>query len=661
MLVNQMPRQSLIWVLVAQVVAIGPHFGHLPKWIILAWLLVLIFRVQMFRGVWRAPNVIEKFSLVTLCLLGIFFDYGSLLALEPMVAVLVVAFLLKLLEMKQRSELMLVIFIGFFVVAAQFLFSSSIPSTLYGLLSLWVLVVALVAASESIGSRSGASKNALFITLQALPLMVFLFVFIPQSGALWAVPSFKNTAKTGVSDSMSPGDFSELGQSNEVAFRVSFDGEIPKQDQLYWRGLVFSYFDGRSWSQAVDFSYSGRDVITSSANQRSWPSVIYRGDAYRYQVTLEASQQPWLYVLAAPDQWSAATALSRDLTLLARGAVTERMQYKVNSSLDFQFNKDRLSAQQRQTETRLPANFNPETQRMALRWLREEGSTEGLVQRLMQLYHEEFFYTLQPPLLGVNSVDEFLWSSKQGFCEHFSSSFVVFMRAAGIPARVVVGYQGGELNRSGNYLIVRQKDAHAWAEVWFEGKGWRRVDPTAAVAPERIRRNLQASLSERDASLVGGFAGQLGNVAWLRKLQLSWDASNYRWQRWVLEFDANKQSNFLSRLLGGLEYWRLVLGFVVLAALSMLPLLVRLWRQRPASVTPAQRCLQQFERKLKRLGFVRKKGEAVGDFIRRVSAKVPLLSPVLLDINVLYQTVVYLEDDTKLAALRVEISKLKVK
>jgi|TARA_B110000116_G_scaffold267694_1_gene280415 hypothetical protein len=669
MLIKQMPRQSLFWVFVAQTIIIAPHLTHLPEWIVLTWLLILGWRIQMYRGLWRSPKTIEKVALVALCGVGLLFGYSRLFALEPMVGLLVTAFLLKLLEMQQRKELLLVIFIGFFVTATQFLFSVTLAATAYGVISLLLLLVALVSANQDIRIENSHAtvRKAVGLMLQSLPLMLLLFIFIPKLGSLWHVPSLKNIAKTGVSNSMSPGDFSRLGLSNEVAFRVTFDTELPRQSQLYWRGLVFSNFDGRRWSPISDFSQSQsqNEVLWAASNlearSNDWQMLDIPGRETRYQVMLEASQQSWLYSLPMPTEWGGATGLSRDMTLLSKNPITERLTYELVSTFNFEFEPERLSSLGEFQATQLPLDFNPKTQQLALKWLREEGSAKGLMERILRLYNDKFTYTLQPPMLGRHSVDEFLWTTQKGFCEHFASSFVFFMRSAGVPARVVVGYQGGELNPLDNYLIVRQKDAHAWAEVWFQGQGWVRVDPTAAVAPERIEQSLEASLSSADASLVGGFLGRAGAFGWVKQLQLQWDSSNYRWQLWVLGFDRNRQNDFLKKLLGGLQAWKITLAFISVAALCLAPIILRLlWLQRPPPLSPVARCLLRFERKLKKLGLVRRKGETLGDFAIRAAEQHPNYREQFMMIAKLYERVVYGEDNSGMAALNIRISYLKV-
>jgi len=695
MLINQMPRMSLVWLFITQTLVMVPHFEHLPRWIILAWLLVLGWRIQMYRGLWRLPNKLEKIVLVSVCLLGLWQGYSRWFALEPMVGLLVIAFILKMLEMRQRHELLLVIFIGFFVTATQFLFSFSIVSSLYGVFSIVLLLISLVAANQSMAEVSyrAAPRKALLIFLQSLPIMFLLFIFVPKIGSLWSVPSLKNSAQTGVSNSMSPGDFSRLGRSTAVAFRARFENLKPLQSQLYWRGLVFSVFDGRRWSQLNDFSLVNGKGINQNINKRSnergrrhyselilskppvrgWQGLEFKAASaaaiqtdvqqdIKYELLMEPTQQSWLYTLAMPKIWPQNISLTRDMTLLSDQVLSQRFQYVLTSNVNYQLSVRYLSVEMRQQQTQLPTGFNPKTRTIALRWLREEGSPKALMDRLLRLYQEKFTYTLQPPLLGRETVDEFLWRYQRGFCEHFSSSFVFFMRAAGIPARVVVGYQGGELNHRENYWIIRQQDAHAWAEVWFKDVGWQRVDPTAAVAPERIEQNLQGALDEADVDLMGGYMGRWSQVSWLHQLQLRWDASNYQWQRWVLGFNSESQTGLLRRWLGGLEPWRLAVAFTSLGIFFLGPLILRLlWLQRRPTEPPATRCLRRLEKKLQPLGWVRSQGETLTDFIARIIQHSPELTTQLTVIVRLYELIVYAGDTDKLQALRRRIKRFNAR
>lgn len=626
-----LPRNSLLWLLLAQTAALAPLALYLPWFLIVGWLLVVVWRVQVFRGLWDLPGSLVKTLLIALLVGGMLLYYRRLLGLEPMVSLLVSACLLKLLEIRSYRDLLLVVFLSFFLIAVQLLFSQSILAGVYALLSLWLVTTALLVVHQPQGHQRPRRSLRLAgrLLLHSLPLMLLMFVVMPRLGSFWAVPDLQHAAKTGVSDTMAPGDISQLTGSADVAFRVTFDGQPPSSSQLYWRGLVFSEFDGRQWSQAGQIDYRDGAMVDWAAAPRrpDWLKLInYNGNKIDYSVIMEPSQQMWLYSLEAV-QLSSVRArqktigLARDFRLLSGEPVRQRLQYHVSSYLDYQFEAAPLPDWRLRRELQLPAGFNPQTQQQARQWLAESGSHAAYIERVLKFFTAEFSYSLNPPLLGKHSVDDFLWNTKRGFCEHFASSFVVLMRAAGIPARVVVGYQGGEFNRTENYLIVRQYDAHAWTEVWLPARGWVRIDPTSAVAPSRVEQGLRSALTAEEAA---GLA-PLSNLSLLNLMQLQWDALNYRWHRSVLGYDNQSQVSLLRSLLGEVTPQRLVL-FVAISGGVLLGLVALhlYWTRRPVPLAPAQRCYRQFVAKLARRGLGLHPGESPQAYLRRLQ-QAPLM------------------------------------
>src|SRR5690606_11173818 len=423
---------------------------------------------------------------------------------------------------------------------------------------------ALVAVNQSANQQGQRSfRLAAAILLQAVPLMLLLFMVTPRLGPLWAVPLNSSTAKTGLSDSMSPGDISELMQSDAPAFRVTFTGANPQPHQLYWRGLVFSHFDGRRWAQNHMQSILSNIAWDKERRERQLNRVQFLGQRYQYEIIMEPSYQPWLLALNAPREWDDGIGIGPDNWLQHRRPVSQRLQYRVESYLDYRLQSEGLTDMQWRFERGLPPDSNPVTRATAQAWMAEEGSAERVIRRLLNYFNQDFTYTLKPPTLGQHSVDDFLWQSRQGFCQHFASSFAVFMRAAVVPARVVVGYQGGSYNPRDNYWLVRQRDAHAWAEVWLEGRGWVRVDPTAAVAPERIYDTL--------AERAPGAEGVLGGLRGLTPVLDLGDWVRRGWNDFVLGFDAARQRRLLQPLgLGELPPARLAALFALAAALALL-------------------------------------------------------------------------------------------
>lgn len=625
----QIPRNSLAWLLFAQVLLLAPHLSHLPIWILIAWLATVIWRVQIYRGLWSFPGRWVKGALVALCFTGLLSGYERVFSIDAMVGLLVTAFLLKLLEMHRKRDALIVILLGYFVAATEFLFSQSLLTAIYISIAVLVLTTALLSLHQAEGHRYPwrSFKVTGGLILQSVPLMVVLFIVMPRIGSLWAVPQPEQKARTGISDTMSPGDFSSLAQDNSTAFRVTFDGEIPPPQDRYWRGLVLPRFDGRRWSRS-ELDEHGWGVSWGSDLPTRWDAVELRGDPLRYEIILEPTQQHWLFALPLPTRVDNGLGLTRDYRLVNRQPVRQRMQYEVESHLDYRLAAGGLSDLERRQALLLPASYNPVSQGVAREWFAQSSDELDYINRVLNHFREQFVYTLQPPLLGEHSVDEFLWESKRGFCEHYASAFAFMMRTVGIPARVVAGYQGGELNPVKNFLVVRQADAHAWTEVWLPERGWLRVDPTAAVAPERIESGSRSLLSEADlAFLDDPFSLDSYNWALLQTLRLRLDALEYDWHRWVMNYDQERQRGFIGRLLGNTSPLR-VAAFLMFSAcivLGAIALHLMLGGRRP-SPDPARRLYEQFLRRLKAMGIERQPGEGPRSLAIRVEEERPQLA-----------------------------------
>ena len=639
-ILNERPisRKSLAWLLVAQIFILAPHFAYAPAWIAVVWLFVAFWRWQIFQGAWNYPSKINKTLFVAVCCIGLVTTIGANVGFKVMVSLLLIGFMLKLLELKSRRDFTLLIFLGFFIVATQFIEFNHLLSAIYGFLCLILLSVLLMQLQSENGAKNTWQEIAsgFYIVLQAIPFMLVLFVMVPRLGSFWAVPS-PQQAHTGLSDSMSPGDFSKLMQSNELAFRVTFDGAIPSHDKLYWRSLVFSSFDGRRWSQSPT-QLSRKNSSQVSSQLRS--HINYGNEKTSYEIIAEPTNQRWLYALAAPESWSGNVGFTRDMRLQAFLPVVQRISYRATSSLDYQLHE--VDQAEIAENLRLPATGNAITRERALAWMAETGSPEKLIAKLFEYYNQRFFYTLQPPALGRNVVDEFLWQSRQGFCEHFASSFVFFMRAAGVPARVVTGYQGGDINSVENYLAVRQRDAHAWAEVWLEGRGWVMFDPTAAVAPERVQKGIEESLSATDQQFLAKPFGSSLKI--ILKMREQWEAVNYQWTRWVMNYDSDLRSQLIEKLLGQMSPLRLALLVTgICTLLLILPVLFFLRTKQPVQ-SDAQLVYGQLCRKLAILGLSPSIGETPTHFLARAISRRPELAPSLGRLMRLFELSVYAED-----------------
>jgi transglutaminase-like putative cysteine protease len=666
----QIHRHALIWLLTAFTAVILLHLEHLPLWILLAAAVAIIWQVQRYRGIWFVPRRMVKYGLLALCLVGLLLEYGKPVGLEPMVALLVSAFVLKLLEMEHKRDALVVVFLAFFVAALQALFDQSIATSLYIVVCLLLVITALVGLHQGIseeGNNASQSfrplSSSVVLLVQAIPLMLLFFLIMPRLGSFWSVPIQSHSAKTGMSDDMSPGNFSRLGRSADVAFRVSFDGEIPHQHQLYWRGLILSDFDGRTWSRTDPTVYEKKNLLQWFGEKtQEWSALIERkGQPIDYSVILEPTHQPWLYSLLTPIPKSRGVGLTRDFRLLAPHPIASKTQYDVSSWLDYQIAPNNLSSLHRSMALQLPRGYNPRSLALAQSWQKNNSDDLFIVQQALSLYNQEFTYTLSPPLLGTHSVDEFLFETKKGFCEHFSSSFTFLMRAAGIPARVVAGYQGGERHPD-NYLVVRQYDAHAWSEVWIKGRGWIRVDPTAAVAPERIEFDLEAALSDQEEYLSDSPMSliQFRHINWLNNIRLRLDSLNYQWARWVLGYD-NVQENLLKKWFGEYNPLRIALVFLIVGGgiLSV----ITLWHIRHIFCSEHDELDRVFFRlckKLEQAGVPRNHGEGPRDYALRVAELKPEWGREVKAINSVYEHMRYGgESKERLKVLKRAVRKLK--
>ena len=620
-------RAAMLWVLFAQLLTLIPLFLQLAFWLPLVFIITLAWRFQIYRGAWSYPNNTVKVIIGVLCIVGLYASYAGQLGLEPMVAFLVASFSLKIVEVRKRNDVILILSVGFFAVAAQFLFIQSVWMALYGL----VCVVVIFTAWESVFRKrprplGGQLRSSSVLLAQALPLIVILFLVVPRIHPLWNIPNLSQSAKTGFSDSISPGDISNLVRSNETAFRVEFlDENIPPPSERYWRGLVFEAFDGQRWRGGLN-NWFGASVRGSHVPHFEWDIEINRNAAtYQYLVLLEPHYQQWLFTLPAPVNLtsnSARAGFLDNLLVSTEFPIASRVQYRVESVNNFRYHAENLVEAKRRRNLDFPKTSNPQTRALAQSWVDEGLDDQAIIARALAMFNSSFVYTLQPPPLGRHAADEFLFTTQRGFCEHYASSFVLLMRAAGIPARMIGGYQGGQFTDQSEYMIVRQSDAHAWAEVWLPDEGWRRVDPTAAVAPERIELGLQDTLSQSESGLIAGAVFRTGALSWVGKIQLYFDLLDYQWSSLVLSYDSESQSRFLGKILGEVTVARMVVFMgIVSGVLGTLYFLFYFSQYRQLKLAPAQMLYRRFLKRMKRLGYAPNRGESPSDFAKRVYQK----------------------------------------
>jgi transglutaminase-like putative cysteine protease len=601
----------LRWLLLGLLLALVPLFGHLHLWIPLVAVAIGVWRYQLARRQLLLPRLRLLVPLVLAGAAGVLASHPGGFGRDASVALLVLMMAMKLLEANSRRDAVLLIYLAWFLSLTTFLFSQSLLLGLYMLLPVTLLTAILLGLSHPGGTLPITRKLGLASTLllQAVPLMLALFLLFPRfSGPLWGLPKDSLQGMTGLSEDMAPGSISQLSISDEVAFRAEFFGPVPDPQQRYWRGPVFWHFDSRSWRP-------GSQSRTLPPAQLTQPSA--RID---YAITLEAHNRSWLFMLDVPATLPPQARLRPDYQVLSHEPVRSRLRYTVASYLNYQLDAD-LDPQARQLALQLPAAGNPRARALGHEWATSGDNHLTIVKRAMHMFREqEFIYTLIPPLLGHNSIDDFLFVTRRGFCEHYAGSFVFLMRAAGVPARVVTGYQGGEVNPIGGYLIVRQSDAHAWAEVWLPGQGWTRVDPTSAVSPQRIEAGIANALPAGEAlpALVGG------EYPLLRRAYLGLDALNNSWNQWVLGYNQQRQLQLLAWLYGsGIGMQQVALTMITVLGLLLLGFTLAFLRASRQAGNKLDRAFRRFTDKLARAGMKRQPWEGPLDFAQRAA----LLSP----------------------------------
>ncbi|MFO1220887.1 MAG: DUF3488 and transglutaminase-like domain-containing protein [Burkholderiaceae bacterium] len=546
-----------------------PHIDHLPWWCIALSGVVLLWRAYLALGHLRMPGRLPVAVLLGAAIVMTFWTEQTLFGKEAGVTMLVVLMSLKTLELRARRDALVVFFLGFFLVLTHFLYSQSLLTALAMLLSVWGLMTALVLAHMPVGTpplwMAGrlAARSAVF----GAPVMVMLFLLFPRIGPLWGMPQ-DAMGRTGLSGTLRLGGVAEVANDDSIAFRIRFDEghELPPPS-LYFRGPVLSTFDGIEWRR--------KPYGLPGAAARVLTELRPAGVATRYEMTLEANRLALLPLLeVTPDQPDAAPRLDGwtftlrpDLQWQSDRLVTERLRFSAQAWSRFDYGAN-LSDFERQELTALPPNFNPRVRQWAAELRQREELRRADARTLAQavLNHVRssgFSYTLAPGLYGRDAIDEFWLDRRAGFCEHFATAFVVVMRAMGVPARVVTGYQGADPRPVDGYFVVRQSHAHAWAEYWQSGRGWQRADPTAAVAPERVTvsRNLQPP-----PSLVAVALRDV-NPELLLELRAIWEATNNRWNQWVLNYSRTQQFGLLQRLGIRAPDWQ-DLGLVLLTLLS---------------------------------------------------------------------------------------------
>jgi len=643
---------SLCWLTAGITLAILPHGLRMPVWLLPLTLALVLWRLGGGLKNWPLPDG-KYWSLRILQLLimigggmGVYISFHTLAGREAGSALLVLLAGFKILETRHERDFYIAAFLGFFVIVTNFFVSESITTAIYMLLTLLVMFTALITFNDHNQSLNSLTriKTAGVLLLQAMPVMLVLFLLFPRiNGPLWGMPQDAHAGLMGIDDVMEPGSISRLIHSNEVAFRVEFDGTPPENPKLYWRGPVLWYNDGRKWSRERVIGIEPAPLETA-------------GTPVNYTITLEPTSQRWLFMLEMADKAPADSYFVNDYQLLAQEPVNKRIRYELSSYPEYALGKS--NAYEIQRALQLPDNFHIRTIALAQSWANEETDAASIVNRALRMFNEQnFYYSLTPPLLTGDNVDDFLFDTRQGFCEHYAGAFVVLMRAAGIPARVIAGYQGISFNPVGNYYIVYQRDAHAWAEVWLDGRGWVRIDPTSAVAPERVQQGIAGALPEAIIDVPAVFGQiQLSRNMW-QNLRNTWDAVNNQWNQWVISYGPDRQALLLKKFgMKEINLQLLAVILVIIAAIVFAVITVWLLRQYPPARDPARQLYDYFCRKLARIGIRRMPHEGPLDFAARVARKQGLLADIVNEITSLYVSVRYGSQVTKLAALKKKIN-----
>lgn len=632
---DYLTQTTLLRLLAVLALVLAPHVAHLPIWEILLLGALMGWRALISLRQWRLPNAWLRGLMVFACFAAVYANFRSISGLTAGTALLSVMAVLKLLEMRARRDVMVVVLLMYFILITHFLFSQEIWTIAYLLFSAVCITALLMDCNhvgESLPTRVLLRAGGIMVA-QALPLMLVLFVLFPRiPGPLWSLPTDTGAGRTGLSGKMSPGDIASLMQTDEVVFRVRFSDRVPDPQERYWRGPVFDSFDGRGWESSP-----------MATQPHAVPTQV-AGSPLHYELTMEPSGSRWMLALdvPSPDKLPGDTTLDYSDLLLADTPINERRVYQGTAYTRYKLQPE-LNARERSHFVQLPRNYNPRTLALAKEWRDSGLDDQAIVRKALQMYRNaNFFYTLQPPRLERDSVDDFLFNTRKGFCEHYSSSFTFLMRAAGIPARVVTGYQGGEKNELGDYYIVRQYDAHAWSEVWLQGQGWVRIDPTAAVAPQRIERGFSSSISAA-AGLPGFIVRRQSNPVRFA-LNMRWDWINQKWNAWVLAYGPDLQADFLRNF--GIEDWsQMIIVMTVLIILATLAVSLLLMRQFAIAI-PSDQALRLWRRALASLGKVgitQRADEGPRDFVDRITRDHPAYSEGMQRILRSYLKMRYLE------------------
>ncbi len=610
------PRQVMLWVMATSAFAILPHLTRMPVLLAVGLIAVIAWRIS---HIYRNPHWVLRTITVLCAVFIVFWLHGGLWGRLPGSQLLCCMLILKSLELNRPRDAMLMVSLSFFVVATWFLFSQSPLTFIYLVAGTWLGLTTMIVINR--GNCKRKEVRTMFVqgarlALPAIPLAVALFFLFPRlSVPLWGIQGGELEGVTGLSSTMSPGDISNLFIDDGPAFRVTFDGPQPTQSELYWRGPVLTRFDGRRWTQS----------IYSSVPTRVKPD---RDDAdISYEIELEPHRRQWLFALDYPAVYPSESRLGLDYQLRSVRPVSSVKRYRISSDTDFRDNKMPNSTLLNEA-LRLPDGTGSRARQLVAEWQAEDDSHQAIIQTALRYFRDNpFFYRLDSLPLLNDPIDEFLFDSRAGYCEHYASAFTFLMRAAGIPARVVTGYQGGYDN--GEYFLVRQSDAHAWAEVWLgDERGWTRVDPTSWVAPDRVQQGSRAVVD------VPNWL----HAPWLVDMRNQIDKVRHWWNKNIVSFNANRQSRLLQPWgIERIDQRQLLLLLVVLSVI--ISLLIFWWYRRADHVRhhdPVVHAYHKLIRRLQRAGISTPIYAGPQTVMRKVVAYCPVIQQQVEQLFTLY-------------------------
>ena len=608
----------LLWICACLGLVLLVDVATRPVWVTAAVVAMVALRLMLAVRGRDAPPRWVRFVISTLAIGLLFAQLRTFNGLSAGTALLSLIAGLKILESQTRRDIYVVAMIIYFLSLAALLQSESFWLLSYLIAVCWLTTSSLLRMTGAgpAGPWRVSVRQAGRMLAQALPLAMAFWLFFPRfAGPLWQLPDAGHGATSGLGDSMSPGDISDLAASDEVAFRVRYSGGAPPPAERYYRGPVLHDFDGHAWRR------------TDSGPVRA-PPLVFHGPAYRYTVSLEPNQHNWIFVLDLPSEWNAARGFLTDDYMLVQPAPVSQPLDVIATSYTHARSAEPLNPGVRRRDVRLPPGRNPRSVQLARDLHAAHPEPLDYVHAVLDLFRRDpFYYTLTPPLLGKDAVDGFLFDTQRGFCGHYASAFATLMRAAGIPARVVTGYQGGTYNRFADYWILRQSDAHAWDEIWIDGQGWLRIDPTSMIAPERVDRGLTDIVAPGHE--VSSRWQQ--RTPWLTDTRLRLDALRLLWRRRILGFDESSQERLLSLLhVPAPDGQKIALALAVCLTAGMTWLTWAVRRElhaRPRD--PLSRAFDLLCRRLGALGLGRRPHEGAEVFGARIAIQRPDLAPPL--------------------------------